>query len=227
MTASCAAGASLASTPAQSGQRVMPRSKTSDLIAPSLANLPNALDADYWLKKVQIQEQLGMYKVTKVLLALPSLVQHYFSLVWIHLVCFLSPQMCKLQAAVDLFELAVKRDVRPATTISRSGCKLDSTVTLCAVCTKTVCLCLQGIRRIFDATQSARTYRHDMRFCLCWHLSTTLSLFTLEQCTHHLFVSAGTTNATVPPSATRRTQGKIHFAVGSEHLRRYTRQDSF
>ncbi|KAA6423975.1 MAG: hypothetical protein FRX49_05934 [Trebouxia sp. A1-2] len=55
-------GASLASTPAQSGQRVMPRSKTSDLIAPSLANLPNALDADYWLKKVQIQEQLGMYK---------------------------------------------------------------------------------------------------------------------------------------------------------------------
>ncbi len=46
----------------------MPRSKTSDLIAPSLANLPNALDADYWLKKVQIQEQLGMYKVTEVLL---------------------------------------------------------------------------------------------------------------------------------------------------------------
>ncbi|DBA75241.1 hypothetical protein WJX77_008108 [Trebouxia sp. C0004] len=78
-------GASLASTPAQCGQRVMPRSKTSDLIAPSLANLPNALDADYWLKKIQIQEQLGMYK-----------------------------------AAVDLFELAVKRDVRPATTISRA-----------------------------------------------------------------------------------------------------------
>ncbi|DBB17227.1 TPA: hypothetical protein ACH3X3_014285 [Trebouxia sp. C0006] len=63
----------------------MPRSKTNDLIAPSLANLPNALDADYWLKKVQIQEQLGMYK-----------------------------------AAADLFELAVKRDVRPATTISRA-----------------------------------------------------------------------------------------------------------
>ncbi len=67
----------------------MPRSKTSDLIAPSLANLPNALDADYWLKKVQIQEQLGMYKVTEVLLALSSPVQHYFSLVCIHLVCFL------------------------------------------------------------------------------------------------------------------------------------------
>lgn len=47
----------------------MPRSKTSDLIAPSLANLPNALDADYWLNKVQVQEQLGMYKVMEVLLA--------------------------------------------------------------------------------------------------------------------------------------------------------------
>ncbi len=136
-----------------------------------------------------------------------------------------NPRCAKLQAAVDLFELAVKRDVRPATTISRSGCKLDYTVTLCAVYTTPVCLCLQGIRRIFDPTQSARTYRHDMSFCICWHLSTNVSLLMLEQCTYHLFVSAGTSNVTVPLSATRRTQGKIHCAAGSEHMRRYTEQD--
>lgn len=168
MTASCAAGASLASTPAQCGQRVMPRSKTNDLIAPSLANLPNALDADYWLKKVQIQEQLGMYKVTEVLPELSCPVQPYFSLVYIHFMCLsFNPRCAKLQAAADLFELAVKRDVRPATTISRSGCKLNSTIILCTICTKSVCLWLQGIRRVFDSTQSARTYRHDMTFCIC------------------------------------------------------------
>jgi hypothetical protein len=94
MTASCAAGASLASTPAQCGQRVMPKSKTSDLIAPSLANLPNALNAEYWLKKVQIQEQLGMYEVTEVL-ALSGLVQH--TSLWYALTMCVSvnPQMCK------------------------------------------------------------------------------------------------------------------------------------
>ncbi|KAL0028209.1 hypothetical protein WJX79_001912 [Trebouxia sp. C0005] len=120
-------GASLASTPAQSGQRVMPRSKTSDLIAPSLANLPNALDADYWLKKVQIQEQLGMYK-----------------------------------AAVDLFELAVKRDVRPATTISRA-----------------------------------------------------YGEFLMR---HNLPGPTGTTNATVPPSATRRTQDEEQENSASQNI---------
>ena len=76
----------------------MPRSKTSELIAPSLANLPNALDADYWLKKVQIQEQLGMYKVTEVLPTLFSLVQHHLYLVCIHPVSFfLTPdvQSCR------------------------------------------------------------------------------------------------------------------------------------
>lgn len=73
----------------------MPKSKTSDLIAPSLANLPNALNAEYWLKKVQIQEQLGMYEVTEVLLALSGLVQH--TSLWYALTMCVSvnPQMCK------------------------------------------------------------------------------------------------------------------------------------
>ena len=57
-------GASLASTPAQSGQRLLPKSRTGDLIAPSLANLPNALSAEYWLRKIQLQEQLGDYDVS-------------------------------------------------------------------------------------------------------------------------------------------------------------------
>lgn len=59
------AGAAIASTPAQSGQRYLPhsKSKTSDFIAPSLAKLPNALDAEYWLHKVKVQEDLGNYQV--------------------------------------------------------------------------------------------------------------------------------------------------------------------
>ena len=59
------AGAALASTPAQSGQRYLPnsKSKTNDLIAPSLAKLPNALDAEYWLNKIKVQEDLGNYQV--------------------------------------------------------------------------------------------------------------------------------------------------------------------
>lgn len=72
------AGAALASTPAQYGQRLMPRSKTSDLIAPSLANLPNALSAEYWLKKIQVHEQLGNLEVTVVMLVLS--VPHFLNL---------------------------------------------------------------------------------------------------------------------------------------------------
>lgn len=63
------AGAALASTPAQSGQRYLPhaKSKTNGLIAPSLAKLPNALDAEYWLNKIKVQEDLGNYQVTYVM----------------------------------------------------------------------------------------------------------------------------------------------------------------
>ena len=56
-------GAAVASTPAQSGQRYLPKSKTHDLIAPSLAKLPNALDAEYWLNKIKVQEDLGNHQV--------------------------------------------------------------------------------------------------------------------------------------------------------------------
>ena len=60
------AGAALASTPAQSGQRCLPKSKTKDLIAPSLAKLPNALDAEYWLNRIKVQEDLGNYQVNRL-----------------------------------------------------------------------------------------------------------------------------------------------------------------
>ena len=50
----------------------MPKSKNSDLIAPSLANLPNALSAEYWLNKVHVQEQLGNYEVYSLLLVFMS-----------------------------------------------------------------------------------------------------------------------------------------------------------
>lgn len=60
------AGAALASTPAQSGQRCLPKSKTNDLIAPSLAKLPNALDAEYWLNRIKVQEDLGNYQVNRL-----------------------------------------------------------------------------------------------------------------------------------------------------------------
>ena len=63
MTLLLSAGAALASTPAQSGQRYLPKSKPADLIAPSLARLPNALDAEYWLNKIKAQEDLGNYQV--------------------------------------------------------------------------------------------------------------------------------------------------------------------
>ena len=62
------AGAALASTPAQNGQHFMPKSKTTDLIAPSLAKLPNALDAEYWLNRIKVQEDLGSYLVWILLL---------------------------------------------------------------------------------------------------------------------------------------------------------------
>lgn len=60
---SALAGAALASTPAQSGQRYLPKSRTNNLIAPSLAKLPNALDAEYWLNKIKVHEDLGNYQV--------------------------------------------------------------------------------------------------------------------------------------------------------------------
>ena len=63
-------GAALASTPAQSGQRYLPKSRTADLIAPSLAKLPNALDAEYWLNKIKVQEDLGNYQVESLLVLL-------------------------------------------------------------------------------------------------------------------------------------------------------------
>ena len=76
------AGAAAASTPKQSGQRLLPKSKATDLIAPSLANLPNALNADYWLNKINVQEQLGRYQVGAALGCLSSIysiVSHYFA----------------------------------------------------------------------------------------------------------------------------------------------------
>ena len=33
------------------------------MIAPSLAKLPNALDAEYWLNRIKVQEDLGNYQV--------------------------------------------------------------------------------------------------------------------------------------------------------------------
>ena len=56
-------GAAAASTPAQPGQKFLPKSQTSDLIAPSLANLPNALSAEYWLSKAQAHEEAGDLQV--------------------------------------------------------------------------------------------------------------------------------------------------------------------
>ena len=63
----CFAGAAAASTPSQSAQRIVSKSRATDLIAPSLVNLPNALSADYWLNKVRVQEQLGNHQVRTAL----------------------------------------------------------------------------------------------------------------------------------------------------------------
>lgn len=57
-------GAAAASTPAQAGQKFLPKSQTGDLIAPSLANLPNALSAEYWLTKAQSHEEAGDLQVS-------------------------------------------------------------------------------------------------------------------------------------------------------------------
>ena len=61
------AGAAAASTHSQSAQRIVSKSRATDLIAPSLVNLPNALSAEYWLNKVRVQEQLGNHQVRTAL----------------------------------------------------------------------------------------------------------------------------------------------------------------
>ena len=73
------AGATAASTPSQGGQLYLPKSRPTDLIALSLAQLPNALSAEYWLNKIKVQEDLGNFQVSGLLqlvICFISLKQH-------------------------------------------------------------------------------------------------------------------------------------------------------
>ena len=77
-------GAAAASTPAQAGQKFLPKSQTSDLIAPSLANLPNALSSEYWLTKAQSHEEAGDLQVS---LCVSHLLQSTISGVACYIAC--------------------------------------------------------------------------------------------------------------------------------------------
>ncbi|KAK9814692.1 hypothetical protein WJX72_009948 [[Myrmecia] bisecta] len=78
-------GATPSRTPALAGSRILQGTPHAGLVASSLQHLPNALDAEYWICKADVEEGQGHF-----------------------------------EAAAELYQEALRRDVRPATAITRA-----------------------------------------------------------------------------------------------------------